>query len=171
MASSSFSGIGTPRKYRAMSKKLSIILLTIGIIILGFIRGYLFGNINWIYKTLTVNRPNAARHEFYFLLEWDPSSIVILKWILTLLFFFLFGLFTYLIVSVIFKNKLYNKIVIFMYLGMFAISTALYLVGLLFNSSMEFYHLVRTVMGISQSFMPLMILVIIIKFLPQASTK
>ena len=154
-----------------MSKKLSITLLTISIVVLGFIRGYLFGNINWIYKTLTINRPNAARHEFYFLLEWDANSILVLKWILTILFFGLYGLITYLIVKVAFNKSIYNNIVILMYLGMLVISGCLFLTGLLFNSSVEFYHLVRTVMGIAQSFMPLMILVIIIKFLPQSSSK
>lgn len=154
-----------------MNKRWSVTLLSIGIILLGFLRGYLFGNINWIYKTLTVNRPNAARHEFYFLLDWDPSSILILKWFLTTLFFFLFGLLTYIIIKIAFNNSVYNKIVVLMYAGLLSISALLYVTGALIGYSIEFYHLVRTVMGLAQSFMPLMILVLIIKFLPQASSK
>lgn len=154
-----------------MNKKLILSILTISIIALGFIRGYLFGNINWIYKTLTENRRNQARHEFYSLLEWDPNSILILKWTLTLLFFSLFWLLTNRIVHFAFPNKNYNRVVSIMYLGMLAVSGLLFLSGLISGYSLEFYFLVHTVMGIAQSFMPLMILFIIIKFLPQSSSK
>ncbi len=154
-----------------MNKKLIISLLTILIIGLGFIRGYLFGNINWIYKTLTENRKNQARHEFHSLLEWSPNSILLLKWTLTFLFFGLFWLLTNRIIHFAFKNKNYDRIVSLMYLGMLGVSGLLYLSGLIWGYSLEFYFLVRTVMGMAQSFMPLMILFIIIKFLPQSSSK
>lgn len=154
-----------------MNRKVAISILTLAIVALGFLRGYLFGNINWIYKTLTVNRPNAARHEFYFLLDWEANSILKLKWLLTFIFFGLFWLMTLYIVKVVFDKSKYNKSVHILYLGMLGLSALLYLTGYLLGYSREFYHLVRTVMGIAQSFMPLMILVIIIKFLPQPSSK
>ena len=150
-----------------MSKKAKSIILTIGIVLLGFIRGYLFGNINWIYKTLTEGRMNQARHEFQFMLEWTPLEIEILKWSLTVLFMFLFAWFTFLIVKIYFENKMYNKITILLFTGIFAISALLYIFGKITGLSGDIYHIVRTLMGLGQSFMPLMILFILFKFFPQ----
>ena len=150
-----------------MSRRSRLFLLTLGIVLLGFLRGYLFANINWIYKTITVGRMNQARHEFYFLLEWSPSAILVLKWVLTILFFSLFGFLSYVIINVAFKNKQYNKITLLLYLGLLILAGFLYIIGYLFGISSEIYHIIRTIMGMGQSFMPLMILFILFKFLPQ----
>lgn len=150
-----------------MSKKIKTILLTIGIVLLGFMREYLFVNINWIYLHLTNGRMNAARQEFYALLEWTPNEILILKWALTFLFSFLFFFFTYIIVKVYFKNKTYNRIVIFTFIGLLGISALLFATGKVFNIYSNLYGAVRTVMGMVQSFMPLMILAVLFNFLPQ----
>lgn len=154
-----------------MSAKWKSILLTLSIVILGFLRGYLFGNINWAYKTLTEDRMNQARDEFQFLLSWSPSSIVALKWVLTILFISLFSFLSYLIIKIYFKNKTYNRITLVLFSGIFITSAFLFLVGKVFNISSDIYHIIRALMGLGQSFMPLMILFILFKFFPQTKAE
>ncbi|MEO9530963.1 MAG: hypothetical protein ABJG68_05610 [Crocinitomicaceae bacterium] len=154
-----------------MSVKWKSILLTVIIVLLGFIRGYLFGNINWVYKTLTEGRMNQARDEFHFLLDWDPSNIVILKWVLTIIFIGLFSLLSYLIIKIYFKNPTYSRITLLLFAGIFLGSGLLLTIGKLFGISNDIYHIVRTLMGLGQSFMPLMILFILFKFFPQTKAE
>lgn len=154
-----------------MSKRLKLGLLTLIIILLGFLRGYLFGNINWIYLNLTNGRPNGARHEFDFMLTWDVSNILILKWGLTLLFFGLFTVFTWLIVKLAFNKKEFNKITLLLFAGLFLLSAILYIPYYLTGSQPEMYAVIRTILGIGQSFMPLMFLFVLFKFLPQIGRK
>ncbi|MFT5820849.1 MAG: hypothetical protein ACI8ZM_002097 [Crocinitomix sp.] len=150
-----------------MSKKASAILLSIGIVLLGFLRGYLFDNINWVYLTLTNGRMNSARDEFLFLIEWTPAEINTLKWGLTLLFTGLFFIMTYFTVKVYFNKKNFNQIVIFLFAALFCIAGLLFVAGKITGYSDILYGPIRTIMGMVQSFIPLMILFVLFKFLPQ----
>ena len=150
-----------------MSKKIKLILLIALIILLGFLRDYLFFNINWIYLTLTENRPNQALEEFYFLLEWTPKNINILKWFLTFLFTGLFLILSVWIIHQFFKNKQFNRITIYAFVGLIGICAFLYLIGFVIGLSDNLYGVIRTLMGFAQSFMPLMILYVVFKFLPE----
>ncbi|NOQ73572.1 MAG: hypothetical protein GQ574_16320 [Crocinitomix sp.] len=150
-----------------MSKKASAILLSAGIVLLGFLRGYLFDNINWVYLTLTNGRMNSARDEFMFLVEWTPAEINTLKWILTIIFTILFFLLTLWTVKVYFNKKSFNQIVIFLFVALFCIAGFLFVVGKISGYSDMLYGPIRTIMGMVQSFIPLMILFVLFKFLPQ----
>ena len=150
-----------------MSKKTSAILLSIGAVLLGFLREYLFSNINWVYLTLTNGRMNGARDEFMFLVEWSPSEILTLKWVLTLIFSILFFLVTYVVIKIYFQDKSFNQTVIFLFAALFIISGLLFVTGKITGTSGILYGPVRTVMGMEQSFIPLMILFVLFKFLPQ----
>jgi hypothetical protein len=160
-------GIGLQKNTATMSAKWKSIYLTISIVILGFIRGYIFGNVNWIYKTLTGGRMNQAREEFQFLLSWSPWQILILKWIMTFVFIFLFALLSYLIIKIYFKDETFSKITLLLFIGIFVASGVLFIIGKIFNVSGDIYHIIRSLMGLGQSFMPLMILFILFKFFPQ----
>ncbi|MFT4600399.1 MAG: hypothetical protein ACI857_000573 [Arenicella sp.] len=149
-----------------MKTKIKIISLSFSIVLLGFLREYLFGNINWIYLTLINKRANQARKEFYYLLEWTPNEILIYKWILTFIFLGLFCLITYLIIRIQFQNKIYSKAVILVFAGLLASSGLFYTIGVVFSVQNEIYPIVRTLMGLGQSFMPLMFLFILFKFFP-----
>jgi len=150
-----------------MSKKSKLVVLTICVILLGFLRDYFFENINWIYLNLTVGRPNQALDEFHFLLNWTPKEINILKWFLTFLFTGLFFAFTFAIIHVAFKNRIYNRITLFTFIGLMGISALLYIPGFFVEMSDSLYGVIRTLMGFAQSFMPLMILYVLFKFLPE----
>lgn len=150
-----------------MIKKVKIGCWILIIILLGFLRGYLFGNINWIYKTLTENRPNQARKEFHALLEWSTSEILILKWSLTFIFFGLFAFLTWYIIRLIFNHQQYSRITLLVFAGILLIAAILYPVYYLLGSPLKIYLIIRTIMGLGQSFMPLMLLIITFKFIPQ----
>lgn len=143
------------------------ILLVLIIVLAGFLREYIFANTNWIYLTLTNGRMNAARPEFHPLLEWSPEQIIRLKWILTGIFSLLFLGLTYLIIQIIFKNRMYNRITLFSYISLLIGALLLHLISKSIGKTNELYGIVRTIMGIVQSFMPLMILYILFRFLPQ----
>lgn len=149
-----------------MSKKARLIVLVILIVSLGFLRDYFFMNINWIYLNLTTGRPNQALNEFHFLLNWSVAAIELLKWVLTVLFTLLFFGLTYLIIRVSFSNKFYNQVTIGAFAALFIISGVFYTIGYLTGTLNKLYDIVRTLMGIGQSFMPLMILYVLFKFLP-----
>lgn len=154
-----------------MSKKLSLILLVVLIVLLGFLRDYLFLNINWIYLNLTTGRPNQALREFHFLLNWEVASIEKLKWFLTVLFTLLFLLNTWLVIHLAFKKKFFNLITLGLFGLLFAVSGVLYLVAYFSDSMRDLYGIIRTLMGMAQSFMPLMILFVLFKFLPVQNQK
>jgi len=147
-----------------MQKKSKTILLTAGIVLLGFIREYLFVNINWIYLTLVNGRMNGARKEFHFLLNWTPQEIVVLKWSLTFVFTIWFFFMTWLIIKIYFEKKEYNKIVIYSYLTLTLIALLLAGIGKITGSYETLYGGIHNLMSLAQSFMPLMLLFVVFKF-------
>jgi hypothetical protein len=151
-----------------VNKKVSVIILSALTILSGFLREYLFGNINWIYLTLTKGRMNQARDEFQFLMEWSASDIIILKWILTGVFFLLFAFLTFLVIKIQFENKAYSKATIVLFSGILLASGFFYLIGILFSVQGNVYGIFRTLMGLGQSFMPLMFLFVLFKFFPKS---
>lgn len=133
------------------------------IVLLGFLREYLFVNINWIYKTLTEYRKNSAREEFYFLLEWSPESLNILKFCLTAIFIGLFFLLSWFIIKHHFKNKIYSKITFFAF-GTLLFFSLLFQGLNFFIDSPNLYGIVRTLVGLLQSFVPFIFLFITFLF-------
>lgn len=152
-----------------MEKRIKVLSLAVAIVLLGFLRDYFFYNINWVYLTLTNGRPNQALPEFHFLLEWTPSEINLLKWVLTFFFSLFFLGLTYVIIRLEFKNKIYSRITLYSYAILLISALLLYLFSFLIGLSPNLYGVIRTLMGLVQSFMPLMILYILFKFLPDRS--
>lgn len=174
MVSSSYCGCGLQKKSRLKLypnlRNIISISLGISVVALGFLRDYLFYNINWIYLTLINGRRNAARREFYFLLEWKPQEIIQLKWFLTVLFYILFAGLTCYFIHHFFRKKEFLKISIGFYLGIFLLSGIIYSFGYFSGFDKELYPIIRTLMGIAQSFMPLMVLFVIFKFYSQSES-
>lgn len=158
---------GGGQKNTVVSQKVKLIILAVLIVSLGFIRDYFFININWIYLNLTIGRPNQALDEFHFLLNWTPAEIDLLKWILTFVFLSLFALLTLLINHIAFRNRSYNKITVITFFGITLVALIIYAFGMMTNTGQQLYGIVRTLMGIVQSFMPAMFLFVLFKFLPE----
>lgn len=151
-----------------MNRKVKLGILIPLIVCLGFVRDYFFMNINWVYLTLTINRKNAARPEFYGLLDWSVDEILALKWLLTILFFLVYLGMTLGIIHLGFKKRSYNLITLLLYAGIFAVSGILYVVGWISSTGDDLYGAIHWLMSLTQSFFPLMILGILFKFLPLA---
>ncbi len=148
-----------------MGQKLKTILLSVGIVLVGFLREYLFYNINWIYLTLVNGRRNAAMKEFYFLLEWSPAEINILKTFLTLLFIVIFCVWSMLILRSAFGSKKHDGIILFTFIAISSVALILAGIGYISGTYSSLYGIIRTLIGIAQSFIPVMILGILIRFL------
>ncbi len=157
-------GISGLKTIQQMSPKTKAILLTIGIILLGFFREYLFININWIYLTLVNGRMNQALDEFHFLLSWSPSELLNLKWGLTALFTVLFFALTWWIIKLVFKEKSYTKSVGYLYLALIGIAGILVVLAKLTNQYNTLYGAIHNLMSLAQSFMPLMMLFVLFTF-------
>lgn len=147
-----------------MNPTSKAIVLTIGIVLLGFFREYLFVNVNWIYLTLVNGRMNGAFPEFHFLLNWSPNQILTLKWILTLLFTVIFFWLTRWIISIYFNDKKFTKIVLYVYLAVLIMAGGLFLIGKLTGLYSSLYGGIHNLMTIAQSFMPLMMLFVLFTF-------
>ena len=122
-------------------------------------------NINWVIKHLTLGSPNYAQPFFNPLLHWSYSKLILLKWVLTLVFTTYFFVLTYYAIQLIFnKNKACLNYVKGFYLLLIIIAAIIYGLGYIFNSVDLVYTSTRTIMGILQSFVPLMMLYLIFKF-------
>jgi hypothetical protein len=147
------------------TRKVKIILIIVLAILSGFARDYVMVNINWVIKHLTLGAPNYAQKLFNPLLNWNVSNLITLKWILTFVFTGYFFCLTYYSIKYIFNN---NKLALTYVKGFYAlliiVSIIIYGFGYLTNSVNEIYTTVRTIMGIIQSFIPLMMLYLFIKF-------
>lgn len=109
---------------------------------------------------------NGARKEFYFLLDWSPTQINVLKFGLTAFFVFAFFFLTYLIIKSSFKNSTFNKITIGSFAALIGFSGLFFIIGKGFGVYSDLYGIIRTLMGLAQSFIPLMILVLLFRFFP-----
>ncbi len=148
-----------------MSKKVKIALLLILIILSGFGRDYIMVNINWIIKHLTLGAPNYAQSFFNPLLHWSHSKLILLKWGLTFVFTTYFFVLTYYTIQLIFNNdKVFLNYVKGFYMILIIIAAIIYGLGYIFNSVDLVYTSTRTIMGVLQSFVPLMMLYLIFKF-------
>jgi hypothetical protein len=124
-----------------MSKKILIGVLIITTIVLGFFRDYIF---------ISINRSIESG------VGWN---LPVLKWILTSLFSLLYLLLSGLFLYLLFNSKKYIKIAIVLYVVLFCISIVATLFGYLLSSFENTYRFIRTVMGVAQSPIVMMVLI------------
>lgn len=133
------------------------------IIVLGYFREIIFVHINF-QRTQVYYHESDADYNYnfpgflMFLKKLSYKELTSLKWALTVLFFLIYFISTYFIVSKIFKNKGYNKITIGIHLLFFIIAGVFYLAGQITGKGLDGYTLSREFMGILQSPLLLMIL-------------
>jgi magnesium-transporting ATPase (P-type) len=75
---------------------------------------------------------------------------------------------TYVIIKQKFQNKIYTNYVIMFYLALIIGAAIIYGLGFVTNSSQNVYTSTRNLIGIAQSFIPLMIVYLIIKYFPKS---
>jgi hypothetical protein len=151
-----------------MKNKKSVFLLVALIVLSGFGREFIMKNINWVVKYLTQGGGYWAQEMFDPLLGWSLDELSSLKWVLTICFSLYFYGLTLTIVRLRFpKNKYLSRITTVTFLSLILISFILIMIGWLANSLDMLYPIARNLMGVVQSFLPLMILFLTFKFLPQ----
>lgn len=126
-----------------MRKKSLLPLLIIITILLGFIRDYVFVTIN----EKTGQGASGSGDLFY----W--------KWILTFVFTLLYLLLTCFFLHLLFREKKYVWLGVYVYTALLAVSFIAGGAGLAFSSFEKTYPFIRTVLGIAQSPIVMMILI------------
>ena len=143
------------RKYKLVTG----IFLLVVIVWLGFLRDYIFININYIVDSLYYNHDVIHYHSFYSFLEpLDVSGLMTLKWVLTLVFTLVNFFLSVIILKQLFRNpEMPLKLIYVSYLAIFIISGLFYLAGKLGGFQELGYTLSRRFMGTLQSPVPLMV--------------
>ena len=126
-----------------MKKKVFILLLVAVIIALGFLRDYIF---------VSINRSIESGNDI-------GGKLSILKWILTFVFSMVYLGFTCWLLYAVFQTKKYFWLAITVYSALFLIAFISAGAGYFFSSFKSVYPFVRTVMGITQSPVLMMVLI------------
>ena len=126
-----------------MKKKLLIAALVVFTVFLGFMRDFVF---------VSINRSIAPEIEM-------GGGLAVLKWLLTFVFFLLYLATTCGFLYVLFQKKGYMLLAVFAYVFLFVISFLAIGFGYCFSSFAAVYPFVRTLMGIAQSPVVMMILI------------
>lgn len=129
-------------------------------IVLGFMRDFIFINLNYQMGKLYYKDYNFILPEpLYFLNNFTYQGLIYLKWILTGIFFILYFLVTVLSIKRIFNNKKYIKLSIGFYFILTVVAALVYLIGAVFFNSERAYNLSLFFTHMIQSPLVLMILI------------
>lgn len=129
------------------------------IIALGFLRDFIFVNINYIIDRLFYNLEVYYYHSFYDFLEpLDVSGLMTLKWVLTFLFTVInLGLSVVILKKFFVNPKMPLQLLYLGYVVMFLIAGLFLIFGKVSGFTDLGYTLARRFMGVLQSPVPLMI--------------
>ncbi len=137
-------------------------LLLLFIFFVGYIREAIFLIINSVYKNNEFPYNTAYITPPSFLYQWSETTLLFLKWGLTLFFSLTFTALTLWLIHSYFKNKKYNKFTILIYGTLILFAAIVSMVGILTNSFDSVYTLSRFIIGLVQS--PLISLVLFVLF-------
>ncbi|MFK8037029.1 MAG: hypothetical protein AB8B74_01970 [Crocinitomicaceae bacterium] len=117
-------------------------------------------------KHLEQGIANYAYPSFQILETWSVSEIVKLKWVLTILFFFYFWGVSYGLLKVYFR-PLNVKAISQTFLSLILLAGILFTFGKISGLDKSMYHIVRTITGLTHSFMPAMVVFLYLKYFPK----
>ena len=146
---------------------LYLSILAILIIALGFLRLFLFENINYHLQFLYYHTEKSYMAEsLNFLRSMSYDDLYSIKWTLTILFTLVYLFFTCIVIKILFQRKKYILWTIYIFTAVIILSSVFYILGLLINYDLQFtdqskigYRLARICIGVVQSPLPLMILI------------
>ncbi len=144
--------------------------LTIFLILLiggGFLRDFFMLNVNHVLKHIQLGYPNYAYRFFSFMDDWTIQEIIVLKWILTIVFFFYFWWVSYVVLKTYFGKNRNVRPISYAFLTLFLLAGTLYFFGKIFDIEKSIYHIVRTLTGLTHSFMPAMVVFLYLKYFLQ----
>ena len=151
-------------------QKATLLLFLILLIGGGFLRDFFMLNINHVLKHLELGYANYAHEFFGFMTDWTVRQIMISKWVLTIIFYLYFWLVSYKVLKAYFGPDQNVSAISYVFMALFVLAGTLYMVGMLFGIKASIYHIVRTLMGLTHSFMPAMVVFLYIKYFPKETT-
>lgn len=140
-------------------KKLKVFLISITLFFIGYLREFIFLNLNHHIKTIEYNQKiEKYPWPIDFFTELDLNSAQTYKWFFTIFFTLVFLGLTLLIIQLFFRNSSYLKFVLIFFGIFFLASFIIYSGGLLLGEKEMGYIVSRRIMGYVQSPVILMLL-------------
>ena len=159
-------------KPNGFKKTLTLFAIVIIAIVLGFFRDSIFKNINALLKAWDMDRDYYLPSYLSFLENYEYETLSNVKWFLTMFFCILYLFLSVFTIKLLFFNKKYQKITVFTYLGIIALSAFFIFIGIIWKSNAEkMYEFARYLMGMAQSPIVLMILIPTFKLSEKEKTK
>jgi len=137
-------------------------LLLLFIFFVGYIREAVFLVINSVYKDQKFPYNYAYITPPDFLYQWNETTLLYLKWGLTLFFSLTFTGLTLGLIHYYFKIKKYDKFTLLIYGILILFAAIVSIIGIIINSFDSVYTLSRFIIGLVQS--PLISLVLFVLF-------
>jgi len=145
---------------------LKLLFILISITISGYLRLFLFENINLHLANIYYEKDvSSLIEELSFIKNYSYNTLMWIKWGLTILFTIIYLILTLSVIRILFRNKMAVNITIIIFSFIVIISFLFYAVFGFFNELALGYRLARFCMGIVQSPLPLMILIPAFKLL------
>lgn len=142
----------------AMRKAVTALLVLV-YISLGFFREFVFLNVNEQMRVTYYHATDSHLSPVLSVLEsFSYAQLYYSKWPLTLLFAALFCLLAVIVIRTAFNTKVYTKLIVLAYLGVFLLGALLFLAGTLFGNNAAVYDLSRFLAGLVES--PLLLLML-----------
>ena len=137
-------------------------LLLLFIFFVGYVREAIFLVINSVYKDQGFPYNSAYITPPDFLYQWNETTLLYLKWGLTLFFSLTFTGLTLWLIHYYYQNKKFNLFTLVIYGSLILFASTVSIVGVLINNFDSVYTLSRFIVGLVQS--PLISLVLFVLF-------
>ncbi len=130
------------------------------LLLLGYYRDFVFKNINALLKALDYQIDYDMPLSLHFLGNCTYTTLLNIKWGLTLLFGIIYLVISIITIQLLFNNKKQTHITIAVYIAITLVSALFICIGFIFKSTSEtMYEFARYLMGMAQSPIILMILI------------
>lgn len=150
-------------KISLLNKGLSALLLIVMILAV-FVRENIFLEVNAILNGYEYNKAY-----FYFfdesLSKLSTIQLIQLKWLLSFLFMAFVATCTFSIIKLWFKNVRYNRLVLFVYSALVSAALVCFVILKLFNIYNDYYFILRKILGLAHSPIPLFLFFALFYFL------
>jgi hypothetical protein len=144
--------------------KLIVTALVLLFVATGFFREFVFLNWNEQMRVSYYHSPESyVSPSMQWLGSFSYGTLYWLKWPLTLFFSVLFAAYSLVIVHVLFRDKKYNRIVLWAYASVFATSLLFFAGGWAFGVREFTYDIARFLAGIIET--PAMLIILVASFL------
>jgi hypothetical protein len=141
-------------------KYLIWIAIIFALVFLSFYRDYFFRCINAMLMAWDYDMDYPMPSHLSFFEQLDYNTVLNLKWFFTLLFAFLFYVISHFAINYQFSNKGFNRITLFVFVGLTVFSAIFIGVGFVSSALSErMYEFARFLMGLAQSPFVLMVMI------------